>query len=97
MVQNGPSRKNQIFPNLMSEMEVLCPRKVGTKKFQNFYVVILGSHRQYSESNHQILKIILLYIHMFGHQMERKSSNLASELLVSLKQSSRLAPVKNSH
>ena len=35
----------------------LCPRKMGTKIFQNFIEVILAMKVKYAKTNHQILEI----------------------------------------
>ena len=57
LVQNGPGRKNDYFQKPMVEMEFMCPRKMGTKIFQNFIEVILAMKVKYAKTNHQILQI----------------------------------------
>ena len=57
LVQIGPWRKNNKIKKLIAEMGYMCPRKVDTKIFSTFVLVILVLKVKYTKTSQWILMI----------------------------------------
>ena len=51
LVQNGPTRKNEYFQNLITGIVIMCPRKNGTCFFQIFIAVILVPQVKFTKTS----------------------------------------------